>query len=309
VLHHPAEFETAAPIVGLGADGTAPRATARAMIRVPRNLAPHAAAHRHGAAEALGVVRGRDRRRHPYGRRIHRAAWHRGRASSRARRRFAGRSAPLPTSGGSTRSGPGKPTDPSPLLTPPPDTSARPPRTPLPAVPTEQARERRELEAQRQELPPRATMAVPITAVAVEARGPGPLGWVPRRRGGEQSATRRLDHAFRGIRRGSSRWGWHAASTATDRTSPANDPELLAAKPHGRVSHYEGKAAIIPAVLLAGLNSDVPGPLIAQVASGLRHRSRTTLARATKPGSSVSMTTRRSTDRRASWSAGRASFA
>ncbi len=49
----------------------------------------------------------------------------------------------------------------------------------------------------------------------------------------------------------------HQAAAATDR------PEILPATVRGLVSPYEVKAgAIIPAVFLTGLNSDLPGQLI-----------------------------------------------
>jgi len=125
-----------------------------------------------------------------------------------------------------------------------------------------------DLEAQRRDRALHAAMAAPIGAAAFEARssaargaasdhagtsieaGQGPAGSIV------PAATLAAAHAAAAGLPSASR----PAPTATDR------PEVLPASVRGPISRYEVKAGtIIPAVLLTGLNSDLPGQMIAQV--------------------------------------------
>ncbi|HLQ21772.1 MAG TPA: TrbI/VirB10 family protein [Gemmatimonadales bacterium] len=123
-------------------------------------------------------------------------------------------------------------------------------------------------EAQRQEGALRAAMAAPIGAVAFEAR---PL--TARGSGSERSVA--------GIGAAPATAGsilpaaaLAAAQAVTAGLPPAprpaappmERPEVVPASLRGPTSPYEVKAGtIIPAVLLTGVNSDLPGQLIAQV--------------------------------------------
>jgi type IV secretion system protein VirB10 len=147
-----------------------------------------------------------------------------------------------------------------------PPTPAAPPSRP-PAAPQTKTLSEAELEAQRQERALRSAMAAPIAAAAFEARaasaggstdraaagspaGPPPAGSIvpAAALAAAQATAPRMPPAFR------------QAMASTDR------PDVLPAVVRGPVSPYEVKAGtIIPAVLLTGLNSGLPGQLIAQV--------------------------------------------
>ena len=124
-----------------------------------------------------------------------------------------------------------------------------------------------ELEAQRRERALRAAMAAPIGAAAFEAR----------------SATARASGADRpataveigqppapAIVPAAALAAAQAAAGLSPSLRPAgpppDQPEILPATLRAPVSRYEVKAGtIIPAVLITGVNSDLPGQLIAQV--------------------------------------------
>jgi type IV secretory pathway VirB10-like protein len=113
----------------------------------------------------------------------------------------------------------------------------------------------------------RAATGAPIAAAAFEARSAAARGGTERPGTGSQTtqppaasivpaAALATAHAEAG--------GLPPAPRQT--TPPLDRPEVLPAVVRGPMSPYEVKAgAIVPAVLLTGLNSDLPGQLIAQV--------------------------------------------
>ena len=147
------------------------------------------------------------------------------------------------------------PTGPAPAL---------PPSTPAPGRTLSDA----ELEAQRRDRARRAAMAAPIAAVAFEARS------VASRASGPERSTTAVE--TRPATAGSivPAAALAAAQAAAASLPPAarpaapqtERPDVLPATLREPVSPYEVKAGtIIPAVLLTGISSDLPGQLIAQV--------------------------------------------
>jgi type IV secretion system protein TrbI len=124
-----------------------------------------------------------------------------------------------------------------------------------------------ELEAQRRERALRSAMAAPIAAAAFEAR----FG-TPRASGAERSATgAETGQPPAAIVPAAAIPAAQAAiaalpSAPRPATLPPDRPEVLPAAVRAPASRYEVKAGtIIPGVLLTGLNSDLPGQMIAQV--------------------------------------------
>jgi type IV secretion system protein TrbI len=125
-----------------------------------------------------------------------------------------------------------------------------------------------DLEAQRLERGVRTAMSAPIAAVAFEARSVTTRGNGPDRTPGRIDAS---SEATGSIVPAAARV---LASTAagvvpTAASSPAEStdrPDVLATTVRGPLSPFEVKAGtIIPGVLLTGVNSNLPGQLIAQV--------------------------------------------
>lgn len=150
---------------------------------------------------------------------------------------------------------------PRPETPPPPPPAPRPPSAPT-AKPLTDA----ELEAQRRERALRAAMAAPIGAAAFEARA------MTTRSSTDRATDSALAQATAGsILPAAALAAAQKAAVGTaptsDQSAPATDrPEILPATVRGPVSPYEVKAGtIVPAVLLTGLNSDLPGQLIGQV--------------------------------------------
>jgi type IV secretion system protein VirB10 len=140
---------------------------------------------------------------------------------------------------------------------------ALPPGSPPPAKTLTEA----ELEAQRRERALRAAMAAPIAAAAFEARSAS-----ARDGGAERSATSTKSGQppaaiFPAATLAAAQAAAAGLASAARSMAPAPDrPEVLPAALRTPVSRYEVKAGtIIPAVLLTGVNSDLPGQLIAQV--------------------------------------------
>jgi type IV secretory pathway VirB10-like protein len=140
---------------------------------------------------------------------------------------------------------------------------ALPPASPPPAKTLTDA----ELEAQRRERALRAAMAAPIAAAAFEARSAIARGGGAERAAAGTDAGRPpaaiVPAAALAVHQAA------AAGVAPAPRSvgpPPDRPEVLPAAVRAPVSRYEVKAGtIIPAVLLPGVNSDLPGQLIAQV--------------------------------------------
>ena len=144
------------------------------------------------------------------------------------------------------------------------------PAPPLPASPPARAKVMTdaELEALRLERGLRTAMSAPIGAAAFEGRS------LTTRANGSDRAPGRVDasseaataivpaaaRALASTVAGVVPAGASAAAQSTER------PDVLSATVRGSVSPYEVKAGtIIPGVLLTGVNSDLPGQLIAQV--------------------------------------------
>ena len=147
------------------------------------------------------------------------------------------------------------PTGPAPAL---------PPSTPAPGRTLSDA----ELEAQRRDRARRAAMAAPIAAVAFEARS------VTARAGGPERSTTSVEPspptAGSIVPAAALAAAQAAAAGLPAAQRPAalqtERPEVLPAALRAPVNPYEVKAGtIIPAVLLTGISSDLPGQLIAQV--------------------------------------------
>src|SRR5437773_11343058 len=121
-------------------------------------------------------------------------------------------------------------------------------------------------ETQRRERALRAAMAAPIAAAAFEVRSVTTKGGT-QRSGTETMATQ---PSAASIVPAATLAAAQAAAagmpSAARAAAPTERPEVLPATLREPVSRYEVKAGtIIPAVLLTGLNSDLPGQLIAQV--------------------------------------------
>ena len=123
------------------------------------------------------------------------------------------------------------------------------------------------LEAQRRARALRAAMAAPIAAVALEARS-----GMARGGGSERPATRTESAQTPAAIVPAAALAAAQAATAglppAPRAAfpPPDRPEVLPAALRPPASRYEVKAGtIIPAVLVTGVNSDLPGQLIAQV--------------------------------------------
>ena len=152
-------------------------------------------------------------------------------------------------------------------------TTGTPPTGPAPALlPSTPAPGRTlsdaELEAQRRDRARRAAMAAPIAAVAFEARS------VTSRAGGAERSTTAVATSPPAAGSIVPAAALAAAQAAAASLPPAarpaapqtERPDVLPATLREPVSPYEVKAGtIIPAVLLTGISSDLPGQLIAQV--------------------------------------------
>jgi type IV secretion system protein VirB10 len=148
----------------------------------------------------------------------------------------------------------------------PKPTSATP--LPAPAPPPAKVMTDADLEAQRLERGFRTAMSAPIAAAAFEGRS-----LTTRANGSErppsrigatsESATSIVPAAARALASAAAA----VVPAAASATAPATDrPDVLSTSVRGPVSPYEVKAGtIIPGVLLTGINSDLPGQLIAQV--------------------------------------------
>jgi len=151
-----------------------------------------------------------------------------------------------------------------PAGTTPAPAPALPPASPPPAKILTDA----ELEAQRRDRARRAAMAAPIAAVAFEARS------VTARAGGPERSTTSVEPspptAGSIVPAAALAAAQAAAAGLPAAQRPAalqtERPEVLPAALRAPVNPYEVKAGtIIPAVLLTGISSDLPGQLIAQV--------------------------------------------
>ena len=150
-------------------------------------------------------------------------------------------------------------------------TPALPPTPPaLPASPPAPVKTitEAELEAQRQERALRTAMAAPIAAVAFESRAAAARGNGLQRSAAPMDAGAGSGAAIVPVAT------LAASATAAAGLSPTSRPagplserpEVLSSTLRAPVSPYEVKAGtIIPAVLLTGVNSDLPGQLIGQV--------------------------------------------
>ena len=152
----------------------------------------------------------------------------------------------------------------TPVSSPTPTPPALPASPPAPVKTITEA----ELEAQRQERALRTAMAAPIAAVAFESRASAARG------NGLQRSSAPMDaNAAAGgsIVPAATLAASSAAAAGLSPTSrPAGPlserPEVLSSTLRAPLSPYEVKAGtIIPAVLLTGVNSDLPGQLIGQV--------------------------------------------
>jgi type IV secretory pathway VirB10-like protein len=144
------------------------------------------------------------------------------------------------------------------------ETPAATPATPPPAKTLSDA----ELETQRRQRALRTAMSAPIAAAAFEARSMTARASAPERSGaaieaGQATAGSIVPAATLAAAQAAAAGrasGLHPALAPTER------PEVLPATLRGPVSRYEVKAGtVIPAVLLTGVNSDLPGQLIGQV--------------------------------------------
>lgn len=125
-----------------------------------------------------------------------------------------------------------------------------------------------ELEAQRLARGLRTAMSAPIGAAAfqgrsVTTRANGPDRAAGRIDASSEDATATVPAAARAL---ASTVAGVVPAAASTTGQPAERPDVLSATLHSSVSPYEVKAGtIIPGVLLTGVNSDLPGQLIAQV--------------------------------------------
>src|SRR5207249_2970366 len=119
-----------------------------------------------------------------------------------------------------------------------------------------------ELEAQRRERALRAAMAAPIAAVAFEARSGMARGGAERPATATESAQ--TTAAIVPAAALAAAQAAAAGLPPAPRSAPPDRPEVLPAALRPPASRYEVKAGtIIPAVLVTGVNSDLPGQLIA----------------------------------------------
>jgi type IV secretion system protein TrbI len=150
-----------------------------------------------------------------------------------------------------------------PPSTTPPAAPALPPASPPPAKTLTDA----ELEAQRRERALRAAVAAPIAASAFEARSGMARGSAAER----SAAGTETGQPSAGIVPAAAIAAAQAAAAGLppaprSAPPPPDRPEVLPAALRLPASRYEVKAGtIIPGVLLTGVNSDLPGQLIAQV--------------------------------------------
>ena len=147
------------------------------------------------------------------------------------------------------------PTGPAPAL---------PPSTPAPSRTLSDA----EVEAQRRDRARRAAMAAPIAAAAFEARSVTSRASGPER--STTAVTTSAPTAGSIVPAAALAAAQAAAASLPQAARPAalqtERPEVLPATLREPVSPYEVKAGtIIPAVLVTGISSDLPGQLIAQV--------------------------------------------
>jgi type IV secretory pathway VirB10-like protein len=124
-----------------------------------------------------------------------------------------------------------------------------------------------ELETQRQERAMRAAMGAPIAAAAFEARSAATRGGPERPGTGSQTTQPPAASIVPAAALAAAQAGTGGLPPAPRQApAPLDRPEVLPTVVRGPVSQYEVKAGtIIPAVLLTGPNSDLPGQLIAQV--------------------------------------------
>jgi len=157
-----------------------------------------------------------------------------------------------------------EPSGPPAAATPPVIAPVAPPvSTPAPAKAPSEA----ELEAQRQERARRAAMAAPIGVAAFEARAGSGRASIEQA-GTGAAATQVPAGSIMPAAALAAAQAAVAGSPLGSRpaAAPMERPEVLPAALRGPVSPYEVKAGtIIPAVLVTGLNSDLPGQLIGQV--------------------------------------------
>ena len=145
-----------------------------------------------------------------------------------------------------------------------------PPAPPLPAPPPAPAKVMTdaELEAQRLERGLRTAMSAPIGAAAFEGRSPTTRANGADRAPGRvdassEAATAIVPAAARAL---ASTVAGVVPAVASATAQSTERPDVLSATVRSAVSPYEVKAGtIIPGVLLTGVNSDLPGQLIAQV--------------------------------------------
>jgi type IV secretory pathway VirB10-like protein len=150
-----------------------------------------------------------------------------------------------------------------PASTGPAPAPALPPASPPPTKTLTDA----ELEARRRERALRAAMAAPIAAAAVEARSATARGG---RAEGSATGTDTGQPPAAIVPAATLAAAQAAAAGASPApraaAPPSDRPEVLPTAVRAPVSQYEVKTGtIIPAVLLTGVNSDLPGQLIAQV--------------------------------------------
>jgi len=157
--------------------------------------------------------------------------------------------------------------DREPLAQPVSMTSTTPPALPPASPPPAKTLTNAEFEAQRRERALRAAMAAPIAAAAFEARS-----GIARGAGAERPTTRTESaQTPAAIVPAAALAAAQAASAGLPPAPraafpPPDRPEVLPAALRPPASRYEVKAGtIIPAVLVTGVNSDLPGQLIAQV--------------------------------------------
>jgi type IV secretion system protein VirB10 len=150
-------------------------------------------------------------------------------------------------------------------ITAPPIPPAPPSRPP--AAPQTKTLSEAELEAQRQERALRSAMAAPIAAAAFEARAVSARGSTDRAAAGSPAGPLPAGSIVPAAALAASQAAASGMPPTVRQAMASTDrPDVLPAVVRGPVSPYEVKAGtIIPAVLLTGLNSDLPGQLIAQV--------------------------------------------
>jgi len=137
---------------------------------------------------------------------------------------------------------------------------------PTPISPLAKTPSDAELETQRRERALRAAMAAPIAATAFEARSVTTPGGSERSGINPTPAQANAGSIVPAAALAAAQAAAVGMPSAARAAAPTERPEVLPATLREPVSRYEVKAGtIIPAVLLTGLNSDLPGQLIAQV--------------------------------------------